>query len=65
MKKGIGRVIDGVDYTLVNSSNHTYEDEPFIYPSQAQQIFYSKDPIDPSWSVVSLETSGHIRHPSS
>ncbi|KAG9450323.1 hypothetical protein H6P81_010288 [Aristolochia fimbriata] len=52
MKEGRGRVVDEYNFTLVNTTKKSFEDEPFIYPSQAQQVFYSKDPIKIGWSVV-------------
>ncbi|KAG9447601.1 hypothetical protein H6P81_013729 [Aristolochia fimbriata] len=52
MKEGSGRVVDEYNFTLVNTTKKSFEDEQFIYPSQAQQVFYSKDPIKIGWSVV-------------
>lgn len=39
-------------FTLVDSSRYTDSEEPFILASQAKQIFYIKDNIDPQWRVV-------------
>ncbi|KAG9447261.1 hypothetical protein H6P81_013389 [Aristolochia fimbriata] len=41
MKEGSRRVVDEYNFTLVNTTKKSFEDEPFIYPSQAQQVFYS------------------------
>lgn len=41
---------DGI--TLVDSRRFKYGREPFLLASQAKQIFYVKDNIDPDWFVV-------------
>ncbi|KAG9458151.1 hypothetical protein H6P81_002659 [Aristolochia fimbriata] len=51
-KHGSGSRIDEFDFTMVNITLQSFEDEPFIYPFQAQQDFYSKDPVKSDWSVV-------------
>jgi len=48
---------DKYGYTLVNFSHliHTGEKighEPFIFPNQADQVFYVEDKLNPGWSVV-------------
>jgi len=54
-KRGIKK--DKYGYTLVNFSHliHTGEKidhEPYIFPNQADQVFYSDDKENPGWSVV-------------
>lgn len=53
--KGVKK--DKYGYTLVNFSHliHTgekVEHEPFIFPNQADQVYYVDDPKNPGWSVV-------------
>nr|GEY82089.1 hypothetical protein [Tanacetum cinerariifolium] len=48
--------ITSVDFShLLNNNNPT--DEPFILASQAQQLMYVEDPIDPEWEVAIKMTS--------
>lgn len=54
---GRGIKKDKYGYTLVNFSHpiHTGEKvghEPFIFPNQADQVFYIEDKLNPGWSVV-------------
>ncbi|XP_052159472.1 uncharacterized protein LOC127776976 [Oryza glaberrima] len=54
-RKGVKK--DKYGYTLVNFSHliHTgekVEHEPFIFPNQADQVYYVDDPMNPGWSVV-------------
>ncbi|KAG9453345.1 hypothetical protein H6P81_006249 [Aristolochia fimbriata] len=51
-KHGSGSRIDEFDFTMVNTTLQSFEDEPFIYSFQAQQVFYSKDPVMSNRSVV-------------
>jgi len=53
--RGIQR--DKYGYTLFNFSHliHTGEKivhEPFIFPNQADQVFYVEDKLNPGWSVL-------------
>jgi hypothetical protein len=48
---------DRYGYTIVNFSHLIHsgdniEHEPFIFPSQAEQVFYVDDETNPGWSVV-------------
>lgn len=52
MNEGSGLVVDEFKLITVNTTRFTFEDEPFIFPSQAQQVYYSKDPVREGWSVV-------------
>ena len=47
-----GKKVSDDGMTLVDSRRFTDTEEPFILASQAKQIFYVKDNIDPQWSVV-------------
>ena len=47
-----GLVIDEFNFTSVNTTRQSYEDEPFILPTQVQQVYYSKDPSKKDWSVA-------------
>lgn len=48
---------DDYGFTLVNfnrllSTGQNMSDEPFIFASQAEQVFYVEDPVDKGWHVV-------------
>ena len=48
---------DEFGFTLVNfthllHSKQQASDEPFILESQAQQVFYVRDPVEDDWNVV-------------
>jgi hypothetical protein len=48
---------DKYGYTLVNFSHLIHkgdkiEHEPFIFPNQADQVFYVEDEHNPGWSIV-------------
>ncbi|XP_077252318.1 uncharacterized protein LOC143891659 [Tasmannia lanceolata] len=48
-----GLKIDDFGFTIVNMSRHIYKDEPFIFASQAEQVFYVQErPINKDWHVV-------------
>jgi hypothetical protein len=52
-----GKKVDELKFTLVNFKHLMYKkdsvsDEPYILASQADQVWYSKDPIDQDWNVV-------------
>ena len=57
VEKGKGMKKDSLGFTLVNLSKliHTgvnINDEPFIFASQAQQVFYIQDALQLDWHVV-------------
>ncbi|GJU46596.1 putative transposase-associated domain-containing protein [Tanacetum coccineum] len=57
-----GVKVDNFGITLVNFSHLLYKennptDEPFILASQAKQVMYVEDPIDPEWEVAIKMTS--------
>lgn len=43
---------DEYGYTRLNTSRRKFEDDPFIFPSNAEQVYYSSDPVKPNWSIV-------------
>ncbi|KAH0650424.1 hypothetical protein KY284_030336, partial [Solanum tuberosum] len=48
---------DDYEYTLVNFNHllytrHQLSDEPFIFTSQAQQVFYVDHPMEKEWRIV-------------
>lgn len=52
-----GTMEDEFKFTLVNFDHLMYKDnqlsdEPFILATQAEQVFYSSDPLEPKWQVV-------------
>ncbi|RVW32350.1 hypothetical protein CK203_087511 [Vitis vinifera] len=49
-KNGI-KVYD-LGFTLVDFSKIAHKSDPFILTSQAKQVFYVQDQLDPRWSVV-------------
>ena len=44
--------VDDLGFTLVDFTRLGHEDDPFIFATQVKQIFYVRDPIDSSWSIV-------------
>ena len=57
-----GVKVDNFGITSVNFSHLLYKennptDEPFILASQAEQVMYVEDPIDPEWEVAIKMTS--------
>ena len=52
---------DEFNFTLVNfdyvmNQNNSPADEPFILSTEAEQVWYMGDPLEPSWKVV-MKTS--------
>ncbi|KAL7239635.1 hypothetical protein ACSBR2_005517 [Camellia fascicularis] len=52
-----GKIQDVFNFTLVNFNHLLYRDdqitnEPFISASQAEQVWYVVDPLEPDWQVV-------------
>ncbi|KAG9450550.1 hypothetical protein H6P81_010515 [Aristolochia fimbriata] len=52
MKEGSGWLVDDHKFTMVNTTKRCFADKPFIFPSQAQQVFYSMDPLKSDWSII-------------
>ncbi|RVW94540.1 hypothetical protein CK203_030792 [Vitis vinifera] len=47
-----GIKVDDLGFTLVDFSKIAHKSDPFILASQAKQVFYVQDQLDPRWSVV-------------
>ncbi|RVW14951.1 hypothetical protein CK203_106748 [Vitis vinifera] len=47
-----GIKVDKLRFTLVDFSKIGHKLDPFILASQAKQIFYVEDQLDPKWSIV-------------
>ncbi|XP_077247212.1 uncharacterized protein LOC143886926 [Tasmannia lanceolata] len=48
-----GIKIDALGYTVINMTRHIYKNEPFVFASQAEQVFYVQDhPGNKDWHVV-------------
>ncbi|RVW14944.1 hypothetical protein CK203_109760 [Vitis vinifera] len=47
-----GIKVDELGFTLVDFSKIGHKLDPFILASQAKQIFYVEDQLDPKWSIV-------------
>ncbi|RVW11754.1 hypothetical protein CK203_089799 [Vitis vinifera] len=44
--------VDELGFTLVDLSKIGHKSDPFILATQAQQVFYVEDQVDPRWSIV-------------
>ncbi|RVX11381.1 hypothetical protein CK203_019589 [Vitis vinifera] len=44
--------VDEFGLTLVDFTKMAHKSDPFILASQAKQVFYVQDQLDPRWSVV-------------
>ena len=47
-----GVKVDELGFTLVDLQKIGHKSDPFILASQAQQVFYVEDQVDPRWFVV-------------
>ncbi|KAL6329554.1 hypothetical protein AAG906_022131 [Vitis piasezkii] len=47
-----GIKVDDLGFTLVDFNKIAHKSDPFILASQAKQVFYVQDQLDPRWSVV-------------
>ena len=47
-----GIKVDELGFTLVDFSKIGHKSDPFILASQAKQVFYVEDQLDPKWSIV-------------
>ncbi|XP_074278569.1 uncharacterized protein LOC141602161 [Silene latifolia] len=56
---GRGVKVDKFGFVSVNSKKRLHTTEPFVLMSQAEQVFYVKDGIDPNWLMV---VKTHPRH---
>nr|XP_017252692.1 PREDICTED: uncharacterized protein LOC108223115 isoform X2 [Daucus carota subsp. sativus] len=50
IKRGVR--VDDSGFTLVDFVRFGHEDDPFIFATQVNQVFYIRDPADPKWSIV-------------
>ncbi|KAK1351239.1 hypothetical protein POM88_054514 [Heracleum sosnowskyi] len=49
---GRGVRVDESGFTLVDFSRFGHVDDPFIFATQVNQVFYIRDPADSRWSIV-------------
>ena len=47
-----GIKVDELGFTLVDFSKIGHKSNPFTLASQAKQVFYVEDQLDPKWSIV-------------
>ncbi|XP_024042746.1 uncharacterized protein LOC112099565 [Citrus clementina] len=59
VKSSNGIKVDKFGFTLVDLQRTGHKNDPFILASQAKQVFYVEDQLDPRWSIV-LEPSINI-----
>ncbi|KAL5555461.1 hypothetical protein UlMin_037697 [Ulmus minor] len=52
VKNDGGVKVDDLGFTLVDLQRKGHKNDPFILASQANQVFYIKDPENPKWSRV-------------
>ncbi|WOG92456.1 hypothetical protein DCAR_0311725 [Daucus carota subsp. sativus] len=50
IKRGVR--VDDSGFTLVDFVRFGHEDDPFIFATQVNQVFYVRDPADAKWSIV-------------
>ena len=55
-----GMETDECGFTLVNMQRHLRTEEPYIIASQASQVFYVSDPLEPQWGVIVRMVPRHI-----
>ena len=44
--------VDGLGFTLVDLTKVAYKSDSFILASQAKQVFYVQDQLEPRWSIL-------------
>ena len=47
-----GNQIDKYEFFLINSNRKLRTNEPYVFVSQAQQVYYVKDTKDHNWLVI-------------
>ena len=52
VKNDGGVKVDDLGFTLVDLQRKGHKNDPFIFASQANQVFYIEDPENPKWSCV-------------
>jgi hypothetical protein len=57
---GLGMKMDECGFRLINTEREHITTEPYIFASQANQVFYVKDPLNPEWSVAIKTMPRHI-----
>ena len=55
-----GMKTDECGFTLINMQCHLHTKEPYILASQASQVFYVSDLLEPQWGVVVRMVPRHI-----
>ena len=48
--------VDELRFTLIDLTKVAYKSDSFILASQAKQVFYVQDQVEPRWSVVMTRT---------
>lgn len=60
MTKGKGIKEDGLGFMLVNFKHLWKTSEPYVLASQAFQVFYTPEPIEANWNVVTRTKPRHV-----
>ena len=55
-----GMKTDECGFTLINMQRHLHTEELYILTSQASQVFYISDPLEPQWGVIVRMVPRHI-----
>ena len=55
-----GMKTDECGFTLVNMQRHLRTEEPYILASQASQVFYVSDPLEPQQGIIMRMVPRHI-----
>ncbi|KAL6315985.1 hypothetical protein AAG906_014910 [Vitis piasezkii] len=55
-----GIKVDDLGFTLVDFNKMAHKSDPFILASQAKQVFYVQDELDPRWSGIWVENKSYI-----
>ena len=55
-----GMKTDELGFTLINMQRYLRTEEPYILASQATQVFYVTNPLEPQWGVVVRMVPRHI-----
>ncbi|RVX04782.1 hypothetical protein CK203_025058 [Vitis vinifera] len=50
-----GIKVDDLGFTLVDFNKIAHKSDPFILASQAKQVFYVQDQLDPRWTLLEVE----------
>ncbi|XP_074321972.1 uncharacterized protein LOC141659093 [Apium graveolens] len=52
-----GIKIDDLGFTLVDFNRQGHKKDKYVSVDQVNQVFYIKDPVDPTWSIVLTSTT--------